>query len=294
MGFFKARHLLVPVIALAVSGCNFGSKPKAPTGQVVATVGGHEITVRQLHAELGNARAVSPAAQKEQQRAALNFIIERTVLADEARKQGIDKDPDFILLNQRATDALLVQQLQAKIAASVPPPSPEEAARFQGANPNIFAERKIFDVDQIRIDMPSDRSVLTKLQPLKTLDEVANFLTQNRMPFQRGIGIIDAVGQNPQLINAIVALPPQEVFVFPAGNQILISQVRNARTEPFTGEPANKYAINVLRLQHTQAAVQKQMASLIVRARGTMQVSKDYLPPKAAPTVAKAPVKNGS
>jgi hypothetical protein len=82
--------------------------------------------------------------------------------------------------------------------------------------------------------------------------------------------------------------------VFPAGNQILISQVRNARTEPFTGEPANKYAINVLRLQHTQAAVQKQMASLIVRARGTMQVSKDYLPPKAAPTVAKAPVKNGS
>ncbi|MES2294223.1 MAG: hypothetical protein V4527_13055 [Pseudomonadota bacterium] len=294
MGFFKAQHLLVPVIALAVSGCNFGSKPKPPTGQVVATVGGHEITVRQLHAELGNARAVSPAAQKEQQRAALNFVIERTVLADEARKEGIDKNPDFILLNQRATDALLVQQLQAKIAASVPPPSPEEAARFQSANPNIFAERKIFDVDQIRIDLPSDRSVLTKLQPLKTLDEVANFLTQNHVPFQRGTGIIDAVGQNPQLINAIVALPPQEVFVFPVGNQILISQVRNARTEPFTGEPANKYAINVLRLEHTQAAVQKQMASLIVRARGTMQVSKDYLPPKAAPAAVKAPAKSGS
>ncbi|MGZ6347550.1 MAG: hypothetical protein ACXWNC_08310 [Anaerolineales bacterium] len=294
MGFFKARHLLVPVIALAVSGCNFGSKPKPPTGQVVATVGGHEITVRQLHVELGNARAVSPAAQKEQQRAALNYVIERTVLADEARKEGIDKNPDFILLNQRATDALLVQQLQAKIAASVPSPSPEEAPRFQAANPNIFAERKIFDVDQIRIDLPSDRSVLTKLQPLKTLDEVANFLTQSHVPFQRGTGIIDAVGQNPQLINAIVALPPQEVFVFPVGNQILISQVRNARTEPFTGEPANKYAINVLRLEHTQAAVQKQMASLIVKARGTMQVSKDYLPPKAAPAAVKAPAKSGS
>ena len=221
-------------------------------------------------------------------------MIERTVLADEARKQGIDKNPDFILLNQRATDMLLVQQLQAKIAASVPPPSQEEAARFQSANPNIFAERKIFDVDQIRIDQPSDRSVLTKLQPLKTLDEVASFLTQSHVPFQRGTAVIDAVGQNPQLVNAIVALPPQEVFVFPAGNQILISQVRNTRMQPFTGEPANKYAMNVLRLQHTQAAVQKQMASLILRARSTMQVSKDYQLPKAAPAAVKAPAKNGS
>ena len=245
MGFFKARHLLVPVIALAVSGCNFGSKPKAPTGQVVATVGGHEITVRQLHAELNTAAAVPPAAQKEQQRAALNFMIERTVLADEARKQGIDKNPDFVLLSQRTTDALLVQQLQNKIAASVPPPTLEEASRFETANPNVFAERKIFDLEQIRIDVPSDRSILAKLQPLKTLDEVANFLTQNHVPFQRGTAIIDAVGQNPQLINAIVALPPQEVFVFPAGNQILISQVRNARTEPFTGDRANKYALNI-------------------------------------------------
>jgi len=293
LGFFKARHLLVPAIALAVSGCNFGSKPKAPTGQVVATVGGHEITVRQLHAELNNAAALPPAAQKEQQRAALNFMIERTVLADEARKQGIDKNPDFILLNQRATDMLLVQQLQAKIAASVPPPTLEEASRVESANPNVFAERKIFDVDQIRIDRPSDSNVLAKLQPLKTLDEVANFLTQSHLPFQRGTAIIDAVGQNPQLISAIVALPPQEVFVFPAGNQILISQVRNARTEPFTGDSANKYALNVLRLQHTQAAVQKHMASLILKARGTLQVSKDYLQPKAAPAAVKAPAKSG-
>jgi hypothetical protein len=91
-----------------------------------------------------------------------------------------------------------------------------------------------------------------------------------------------------------VALPPQEVFVFPAGNQILISQVRNARTEPFTGDRANKYALNVLRAQHTQAAVQKQMAAIILKARSTMQVSKDYMPPKPSPAAAKAPAKSGN
>lgn len=289
MGFFKARHLFIPAVALAVSACNFGSStPKAPTGQVVATVGSQEITVRQLNAELSGAAPVAPAAQKEQKRAALNFMIERTVLADEARKQGIDKDPDFILLSQRTMDGLLVQQLQAKIAAAVPAITLEEATRFENANPNIFAERKIFEVDQIRMNQPSDRTVLAKLQPLKTLDEVAKLLTENNLPFQRGTSAIDAVGQNPQLINAIVALPPQEVFVFPAGNQIMINQVRSARTEPFTGDPANKYAMNVLRLERTQTAVQKQMTAVLAKAKSTIVVSKDYMPPKAVPAPAKA------
>lgn len=274
-----------------MGACNFGgSKPKAPTGQVVATVGGQEITVRQLNAELSGAAAVAPAAQKEQKRAALNFMIERTVLANEARKQGIDKDPDFILLSQRNEDALLAQQLQAKVAATVPAITLDEATRFEIANPNIFAERKIFEVDQIRMNQPSDRSILAKLQPLKTLDEVANLLTENKLPFQRGTTAIDAVGQNPKLIDAIVALPPQEVFVFPAGNQIMINQVKNARTEPFTGDAANKYAMNVLRLERTQTAVQKQMAAILAKAKNTIVVSKDYAPPaKAAPAPAPAP-----
>jgi EpsD family peptidyl-prolyl cis-trans isomerase len=294
LGIFKARHLLIPAVALAVSACNFGgSKPKAPTGQVVATVGGHEITVRQLNAELNGAAPVAPAAQKEQKRAALNFMIERTVLADEARKQGIDKDPDFILLSQRAMDTLLAQQLQAKVAAAVPAITLDEATRFETANPNIFAERKIFEVDQIRMNQPSDRAILAKLQPLKTLDEVVSLLTESKIPFQRGTSTIDAVGQNPKLIDAIVALPPQEVFVFPAGNQIMINQVKSARTEPFTGDTANKYAMNVLRLERTQTAVQRQMAAILAKAKNTIVVSKDYAPPKAAPAPATTPKTGG-
>jgi len=284
LGIFKARHLLIPAVALAVSACNFGgSKPKAPTGQVVATVGGHEITVRQLNAELSGAAPAAPAAQKEQKRAALNFMIERTVLADEARKQGIDKDPDFILLSQRAMDSLLAQQLQAKVAAAVPAITKDEATRFENANPNIFAERKIFEVDQIRMNQPSDPGILAKLQPLKTLDEVVKLLTDNNLPFQRGTTSLDAVGQNPKLVDAIVALPPQEVFVFPAGNQIMINQVKSVRTEPFTGEAADKYAMNVLRLERTQTAVQRQMQAILAKAKSTIVVSKDYAPPKASP-----------
>jgi hypothetical protein len=206
----------------------------------------------------------------------------------------IDKDPEFILLNQRANVTLLVQQLQANIAAAVPAPTAEDATRFQAANPNLFAERKIFDVDQIRMNVPSDRAILAKLQPLKTLDDVASLLNQSKIPFQRGTSTIDAIAQTPQLVNAIVALPSQEVFVFPSGNQILINQIRNTRVEPFTGDAANKYALNVLKLERTQTAVQRQMAALILKAKSSTQVAKEYQPPaKTPPAPAKAQAKTG-
>jgi EpsD family peptidyl-prolyl cis-trans isomerase len=290
----KSQHLFIVAVVLAVGACS--RTPKAPTGQVAATVGAHEITIRELSAELGGAPPVPPAAQKAQQQGALNLIIQRTILADVARKQGLDKDPSFVLLSKRTNDALLVQQLQAKIAASVPPPAPEEVAQFQSTNLDVFAERKIFDVEQIRMARPADPDFVKKLQPLKTLDEIASFLTQNHVGFQRGTTSIDALGQNPALVKAIVGLPPGEVFIISAGNQVLINLIHNTRTQPFTGDPAKKYATSYLRAQHTQQAVQKQLGAFIASGQRTVQIAKDYQPskkPAGPPAVKGAAPKGG-
>src|SRR5579872_745715 len=80
---------------LLLSGCNFGSSssPKTPTGQVVATVGSREITRRELQVELAGSTATTPAAQKAEQQLALRRIIQRVILANAAKAQGLDKDP---------------------------------------------------------------------------------------------------------------------------------------------------------------------------------------------------------
>ena len=286
----RAQHFLLLAIALTLGACHFTS-PKAPTGQVVATVGEREITRRQLQLELNGAGQVTPAGQKAQQQAALQYIIQRSILADAAKQQGVNKDPNFILLSERANDALLVQMLQAKIAASVPPPTREEANSFEEANPNVFAERKIFEVEQMRMARPADSSILAKLKPLNTLDDIASFLTQNHIAFQRGQSTIDAVGQNPKLVSAIVALPPNEVFIISSGNGLLINQVLNTRTQPFTGEPATKYALHVLQTQHAQEAVQRAFASILGRAQTDVRINKDFQPTPKPVSVPSPPIK---
>src|SRR5580704_8901481 len=68
---------LIPLACLAIGGCRVGNPlAKAPTGQVVATVNGEEITARDLQAEMGGATYPDVATRKRAQEAAIGDIIE--------------------------------------------------------------------------------------------------------------------------------------------------------------------------------------------------------------------------
>jgi len=268
---------------LLLSGCDFGSSsPKTPTGQVVATVGSREITRRELQAEMGGAAGATPAAQKAAQQLALRRIVQRVILANAAKEQGLDKDPNFALLSQRADETILAQLLESKTAASVPAPSTEEIQQYQQTHPDQFADRKIFDVDQIRVSQPSDPQLAKKLEPFKTLGDIANYLNQNHIVFQRGPNVMDATSQSPALVKAVLALPPHEVFILSSANEIFVNEITNTRVEPVTGEAGAKYAQNVLKSQHVQDAVLKQLNNIIAKANKSVRIAKEFEPPKAA------------
>src|ERR1700761_8750730 len=91
-----------------------------PTGQVVARVGQHEITTRQLAFELQGTTIPDARLQKIARDRALQSIIVRTILADAAVAQGLDNDPDYAIRKERADQLALVEALQLKIAHGVP------------------------------------------------------------------------------------------------------------------------------------------------------------------------------
>ena len=214
--------------------------------------------------------------------ATLENIVARTVLAKAAVDQGIDKTPDFELVKQRAIDTLLAQSLEAKIAGTVPKVTSEDADRFINEHPDIFAQRKIFDVDQIRMARPSDPGIVKQLEPLKTLADIENFLNQQKIPFQRSTGNIDSVGVDPRMVDAIMKLPAGEVFVIPNNNMLLVNQIKDTKVQPFTGPQAVDYATQVMTRQRTQEAVGRQISELYGKAKSTIHFNKDYTPPPPA------------
>ena len=287
-----AAALAAVLTAGALGACKFelpGSKPKAPTGQVAATVDGQEITVRDLRAEMNDAQISDPKAMKQAEQATLRNIVGRTVLAKAAIDQGVDRTPDFAIAKKRLVDGLLVQSLQNKIAAQSPPVTKDEADRYVVAHPDIFSQRKIFALDYIRMPRPSDPAVIKALEPLKTLEEVDAQLTAEKIPHQRATGNLDAVGVDPRMIEAFVKLPPGELFVLPVGNALMVAQIKDSKIVPFEGPQASDYAQKLLTKQRVQEAINRQFNAIITKAAPTVRFNKDYAAPAPAPAKVTAP-----
>jgi EpsD family peptidyl-prolyl cis-trans isomerase len=268
----------------ALAGCNKGAK--TPTGQVVATLGNQEITMRDVRAELGNFNAPNPKALKAAEDSALRNIIGRDVVAAEARKEGLDKTPDFALAKDRAIDNLLVQALQQKISAQVPPATKEEAQQFIAAHPDMFAQRKIWVLDQLQMPRPSNPALVQQLEPLKTFDAIQALLTQNKIPFKRDTAALDALGADPRLVDAILKMPPGELFVLPSGQILTVNQIKDTKIAPVPDDKAIAVAQQLITRQRTEQAVRRRFQELFTTNAKSVKFSKEFA--SAAPTAAPA------
>jgi EpsD family peptidyl-prolyl cis-trans isomerase len=295
----RGRMFLGAALALmAIGGCHrpsfLGGKPPAPTGQVVATVGNQEITLRQLQAELGGANITDPAQLKAAEQRALQMIIARTLVANAARSQGLDKTPDFAIQRQRATDALLANALQEK-AAAVPEPSQDEIQRYITNNPDMFAQRKIWDVDQIRLLIPENTATLKPLAPLTTMDQVQSFLSSQHIDFNRGDATVDAASLDPRVIANILKLPANAIFIIPSGRFLLVNQIKSTRIVPMKTDVTSKYVAQLLKRQHMQRTVQNELGMVINQGEKTVQYSPAFRPPpNAKGTATPAPSAQGN
>jgi EpsD family peptidyl-prolyl cis-trans isomerase len=277
--------LVAVIIACAIVGAcqripGFDRAP--PKGQVVATVDGQEITLRELDAVLKQANISDPALRKTAEQAAIQQLIARKVLAEVARQQGLDKSPDFALSLQGATDELLGQSLQAKLAADIPSPSSDEVERFVADHPDVFDQRKIFEVDEIAAAPSGDVDKLTEaFKPIETMDAAEALLQGQHVPYKRAPGEIDALSIDPDTAET-VAKTPTEVYVTPEGDGLVIFQVKDVKIVPVTGQAATNAAAQIIRQRVTNQALANQFSELISKA--SVRYNSAYAPtpkPKA-------------
>ena len=129
------RGLLLLTTGLLVCGCG---SPQ-PTGQVLASVDGTEVTQRELSHELATRRAQAGTAPSRPE--LLEEIIDRKLLVEEARQRNLEQDSRYHFDMRRTRETLLVDALQRDLARRMPPPDPEELATYIRTNPWRFSDR---------------------------------------------------------------------------------------------------------------------------------------------------------
>lgn len=250
---------------------------RKPAGQVVATVAGEEITALQLRAELGGFSARDPQVMKQAQQAALQRLILRTVVAQEAKKEGLDKSAEYNLQLERGRESLLAQFFQRKVASELPAPTRRDAESFVAEHPDMFAQRRVMVVDQV-VARPTKLDP-ERYKPLQTLDQVKAALTEDGVPFQESMSVLDSATANPQLMAQVKKLPPGEVFVIPQNGSVIFNHIEDARTLPLQGDVAIALATNAVRSQRAQEALAKRVKTLREQAESKITYNDAFKPP---------------
>jgi peptidyl-prolyl cis-trans isomerase C len=268
----------VSVASMAIlSACGEGDAE--PTGQVVATVDGEEITQADLAAELSTVPGGNENPQLRDQ--AIQALVNRALLAAEAKRNGMDEGPAAAIAQRRLEQVALIDRLQGEARSQVPVPSPTEAQNYVTQNPASFAQRRIFIVDQyIARDVTPE--VQQAMLPLNTMEQVAGLLQQRGVKFQRAVGVIDGLTADPALVKQIAALPPGEIFVVPEGQVVRINRIRDTVVEPVSGQDALGVARERLTAERREQAVRERMENVISTNSGNVRYNPEFAP-KAAP-----------
>lgn len=298
----RSSRIIVTALSMAsiltLAACDKGGK--APEGQVVATVDGKDVTIHELNAEINQIpNRGGDAPRKLVESVALARVIERKMLAQEASKLGLDKNPQFLLAKARTDEALLVQALQADIQKKVKPVPRESAQKFVTDNPQVFGDRKIFTLDQIQFLRPANIDQLP-FKDAKSMEEVEKILVDANIEYRRAPQQLDSLTVNPALTNEITRLSAAanaEPFMFadqPAGAPapiIYVNTVTATKTAPFIGEKAISYATEILQRQEIQKSLGTQLKAWQDAYKAKIVYGKGYsapaLPKPAA--AAKAP-----
>lgn len=271
-------------ILMLAAGCS-----KEATGQVVAVVNGEEITLQELNAELEGLNIPASADKKIIRAQALQQMIDRRLLAQTAKEEGLDRDPAYLTQQRRVNEDLLVRMYAKKASDSIRMPDAAAIDKYIAGHPTMFGSRTRYKVDQIQFALPSDPSRLKVLEADHSLEAVGASLTKMGIKFERGGAAIDSGAVPPEMLKRILDLPPGEPFIVPAGGRVLVSVITGSEPLAVPSDQVRPLAVQAIRKESLTKLGESRLKE--AKAKAKIEYQPGYEPPKpgAAPGAAAKP-----
>lgn len=285
-GFSMKNKIALVLGTFVLAACDSG---EAPTGQVAATLDGEEVTVSQINNELRASGIQADQSNPALANQALEAIINRSILAQEARDRGLHQTPTGSLALQRAEESALVDLLRRDIQANSPAPSDDEARQFVSNNSAMFSDRFVSVVEQVVVPTLPD-GMMSQLEAAETLDEVRALLNERDVKFQTTMGSVDSLTVAPAIAKQIVELDEGEVYILPQGNGARINAVVSRASYPIRGDEALELGRRMLTQQRSTEQVESVFRSILADKKSGVRYSDQY----SAPETPNSQAGNGS
>ena len=277
-------------VALAAAACGGGGSGAKKATQIVAKVNDDELSVHQINFVLQRTPGIPPERAAEARKEVLERLIDQELAVQRAKESKLDRDAAIMQRLEAARREVLARAYMERVAAQVPKPDAGEVAKFFADNPSLFAERRIWRLNEIVLPgQPSNWATLSKqLAPLKTAAEAAVLL--------RRAGIDSAVATNVargsegiplDLLPKFAKLKDGDVAIFQNGPQIVIAEIRSSQSAPLDAKQAGPAIEQFIMNRRRTEAAQAEMKRL--RDGAKIEYKGDFAQGGAEPAAKPAP-----
>ena len=273
------RKFLLLSIAISVTlvliACNKEEPTEKKSGQALARVNGKEITMLQLNDEIrrANVRADQYEAASKQ---LLESLISRQLIVDEAVRNKLDRTPEVMQARERVVAQVITQAYLQGIMSKVEKPTKAEIDDYFQKHPELFTQRKQFDLTIARIATKDLSEELKKvLDAAKTLDEVILWLDKNKVQYVRSVASRSTTDLPPQMATLLQEKSKDTIFIINEQETSSLIYVNAVKESPIPLASAAPQIERFLMNQKFRAATDAEIARLRTAAQIEYLNSKD-------------------
>jgi len=270
----KTLFAVSAMALLLLGGCH-----RKAEGQTVAVVNGDEITIPELNFALGQAKIPDSADKQSVRSQLLEKLIDRRLVAQQARKEDLDKSPEFINRQREATEELLISMLADRRMKAQPLPSDRDVTTFINDNPQMFAKRETWTVDQVYYLIPKNPQFPGEINNTKSIDEIIGVLQKYKAKFARKTSDLDTALVAPPIYKRVSEMTVAEPFVIPSGDRAVATYILSRKPNPLLGDEAKPIALAVIRKNQTEKSLKDTVKSL--RSSAKIEYQSGFAPKKS-------------
>ena len=262
----KAIHALLMTCVAALAACgNAGSGGS----QVVASVGGDEITETQVNHALERQANVRADQVEGASRKAVSGLVEQTIVLQKAHDLKMDRDERVMQNIEAAKRELIVSAYLDRIAEGAGKPSEKDVQAYYDENPELFSQRRIYTFQDILVNAtPAQRQdVQAQLALLKSAPEIGEYLKAKQIPARSTQSTQPAENIPMLLLKRVAMLKVGQGLIVSNDDGLRILLLNAAQDAPLTEEQARPVIGTYLSAQNKRLAVQKELASLQASAK---------------------------
>lgn len=266
--------LTAAAVALALGLAACGSKEeKKPASQVAAKVNSSEISVHQINYALtrAGANAANPEQAGKLRKEVLDKLIDQQLAVDQAIEKKLDRSPEVLSALEASRRDILARAYVESLSGGLAKPTEAEAREYYTKNPALFAERRIYNIQEIIV--PAGAGLAGQVRDLiaagKPMDDVARLLRSKDVKFGGG-GATRPAEQIPlELLPKIHALKDGQGLVIENGDGFTAMRLVASQSQPVPIEQALPRIQQFLANQRAGEHVTKEMKALRDKAQIT-------------------------